>query len=108
MNTLFERGTPPTPADLVPLCIPELWENEWTYIKECLDTAWISSVSAYVDRFEAGLANLISAPYAVAVVNGTAALLISMLVAGVQADDKVLVSSMTFIAPVNVICHVGV
>jgi perosamine synthetase len=107
MNTPFEPGTPPPSADFVPLCIPELRGNEWTYIKDCLDTAWVSSVGAYVDRFEAGLANFVGAPYAVAVVNGTAALHISLLVSGVQPGDEVLVSSMTFIAPVNAIRYAG-
>ncbi len=106
MNTLFEPGTPPS-EDFVPLCIPELRGNEWKYIKECLDTAWVSSVGAYVDRFEAGMADLVGAPYAVAVVNGTAALHISLLVSDVQPDDEVLISTMTFIAPVNAIRYAG-
>jgi len=107
MSILFEPGTPPSSADYVPLCIPELRGNEWKYIKECLDTAWVSSVGAYVDRFEAGMADFVGTPYAVAVVNGTAALHISLLVAGVQPDDEVLVSTMTFIAPVNAIRYAG-
>ena len=106
MNTPFEPGTPPQEG-FVPLCVPEIRGNEWKYIKECLDTTWVSSVGAYVDRFETGLADFVGTPYAVAVVNGTAALHISLLVSGVQPEDEVLVSSMTFIAPVNAIRYAG-
>ena len=107
MNTQFEPGSPPPSADFVPLCIPELRGNEWRYIKECLDTAWVSSVGSYVDRFETELAHFVGAKHAVAVVNGTAALHISLLVSGIQPEDEVLVSSMTFIASVNAIRYAG-
>ena len=53
-------------------------------VKECLDTNWVSSVGSYVDRFEAALAAYVGAKYAVATVNGTAALHIALLVAGVE------------------------
>lgn len=106
MNTAFKPRTPPQEG-FVPLCIPEIRGNEWKYIKECLDTNWVSSVGAYVDRFEDGLADFVGAPYAVAVVNGTSALHISLLLAGVEPGDEVLVSSMTFIAPVNAIRYAG-
>lgn len=107
MSTQFEPGAPPPSADFIPLCIPELRGNEWTYIKECLDTAWVSSVGSYVDRFEAGLAQYVGAKHAVAVVNGTSALHIALLVSGVHPEDEVLVSTMTFIAPVNAIRYAG-
>jgi perosamine synthetase len=107
MNTQFEPGAPPPSADYVPLCIPELRGNEWAYIKECLDTGWVSSVGSYVDRFEADLARYVGIQHAVAVVNGTAAIHIALLVAGIQPEDEVLVSTMTFIAPVNAIRYAG-
>jgi perosamine synthetase len=107
MSIQFEPGTPPPSADYVPLCIPELRGNEWTYIKECLDTGWVSSVGAYVDRFEADLARYVGRQHAVAAVNGTAAIHIALLVSGIQPNDEVLVSSMTFIAPVNAIRYAG-
>jgi len=102
----FEPGAP-IPAGYIPLCVPEIRGNEWTYIKECLDTNFVSSVGAYVDRFERDIAARVGTRYAVATVNGTAALHIALLVAGVQPDDEVLVSTLTFIAPVNAICYVG-
>jgi perosamine synthetase len=94
-------------AGFVPLCVPELGGNEWRYVKECLDTNWVSSVGSYVDRLERALADATGAKYAVATVNGTAALHVALLVAGVQPGDEVLVSTLTFIAPVNAIRYVG-
>lgn len=107
MSTSFEPGAPPPDADFVPLAIPEVRGNEWHYIKECLDTGWVSSVGSYVDRFEQMAADHIGVPHAVATVNGTAALHTALLVAGVAPDDEVLVSTMTFIAPVNAIRYAG-
>jgi perosamine synthetase len=99
-------GAPP-PSDFIPLIVPEIRGNEWKYIKECLDTNWVSSVGTYVDRFEKMMAERAGTKYAIATVNGTAALHVALLLAGVQADDEVLVSSLTFIAPVNAIRYVG-
>jgi perosamine synthetase len=98
-------GTPPD--DVIPLSVPEIRGNEWKYVKDCLDTNWVSSVGSYVDRFERMVAERAGTKYAVATVNGTAALHIALLLAGVQADDEVLVSSLTFIAPANAIRYVG-
>ncbi|HEY9428674.1 MAG TPA: LegC family aminotransferase [Gemmatimonadaceae bacterium] len=97
----------PAAAGFVPLCVPELRGNEWTYVKECLDTNWVSSVGAYVDRFEHAMADRVGVAHAVATVNGTAALHIALQLAGVRADDEVLVSTLTFIAPANAIRYVG-
>lgn len=87
--------------------MPEIRGNEWKYIKECLDTNWVSSVGSYVDQFERMMAERVGTKYAIATVNGTAALHIALLLAGVQADDEVLISSLTFIAPANAIRYVG-
>jgi perosamine synthetase len=77
--------------------------NEWKYIKECLDTNWVSSVGVFVDRFERMLADYTGTAHAIATVNGTSALHIALLVSGVRPDDEVLVSTLTFIAPANAI-----
>ncbi len=106
MSIAFEPGAS-APAGVIPLCVPEIRGNEWTYIKECLDTNFVSSVGAYVERFEREIAARVGTRYAVATVNGTAALHIALLIAGVQPDDEVLVSTLTFIAPVNAIRYVG-
>lgn len=76
-------------------------------MKECLDTGWVSSVGSYVDRFEEMVAQQAGTKYAVATVNGTSALHTALLVAGVKPEDEVLVSTLTFIAPVNAIRYVG-
>ena len=102
----FEPGAP-APAGFVPLCIPEVCGNEWAYIKNCLDTGWVSSVGSYVDRFERMVADYVGVKYAVATVNGTAALHIALLLAGVERDDEVLVSTLTFIAPANAVRYIG-
>ena len=91
----------------IPLSVPEVRGNEWEYVKECLDTSWVSSVGPYVERFEQLVAAQAGTKYAVATVSGTSALHISLLVAGVRPDDEVLVSTLTFIAPVNAIRYVG-
>lgn len=107
MNTQSDAPAPILgaipPKGVVPLCVPNLDGNEWAYIKECLDTGWVSSVGSFVDRFEQELARYVGSHYAVATVSGTAALHIALLVAGVEPDDEVLVSTLTFIAPVNAI-----
>lgn len=95
------------PSNFIPLCIPEIRGNEWQYIKACLDSGWVSSVGAYVERFEQIVAEYVGAKYAVATVNGTAALHIALLVAGVQPGDEVITSDLTFIAPINAIRYVG-
>ena len=97
----------PAAAGFIPLIVPEICGNEWLYVKDCLDTAWVSSVGSYVERFEQMVAQQAGTKYAVATVNGTAALHIALLVGGVRADEEVLVSTLTFIAPVNAIRYVG-
>ncbi|HEX6965405.1 MAG TPA: LegC family aminotransferase [Gemmatimonadaceae bacterium] len=91
----------------VPLCEPAIRGNAWDYVKDCLDTGWVSSVGAYVDRFEREVADAVGTAYAVATMNGTAALHTALLVAGVEPDDEVLVSTLTFIAPANAIRYAG-
>lgn len=93
--------------DGIALCVPEIRGNEWAYIKECLDTGWVSSVGSYVTRFEKMLSSKIGVQHAISAVNGTAALHIALLCAGVQPDDEVLVSTLTFIAPANAIRYAG-
>ena len=91
----------------IPLCTPEIRGNEWKYIKECLDTNWVSTAGTFVSRFEEEIATYVGVRHAVATMNGTAALHVALLVAGVRPDDEVLVSSLTFVAPANAIRYVG-
>ncbi len=92
---------------MIPLSIPSIQGNEWKYIKECLDTGWVSSVGSYVNKFEEIVADYVGTKYAIATVNGTSALHLSLLVCGAQPDDEVIVPTLTFIAPVNVIKYCG-
>lgn len=86
---------------------PYFGGNEWLYVKECLDTGWVSSVGKYVDLFEAKLAEFTGVKRAVAVVNGTAALHICLKLAGVERDDEVLIPALTFIATANAVTYCG-
>lgn len=90
-----------------PLHAPVVDGNAWAYVKDCLDTGWVSTVGSWVDRFEAMLADATGARHAVATVNGTAALHAALLVAGVQPGDEVLVPSFTFVASANAISYCG-
>lgn len=106
MSMSFEPGA--APADgTIPLCVPELSGNEWKYVKECLDTNWVSSAGPFVDRFERMVADFVGARFGVATASGTAALHIALLVAGIEPDEEVIVSSLTFVAPANAIRYVG-
>jgi len=101
----FEPGG--APQGFIPLCVPAMRGNEWKYVKECLDTNWVSSVGPFVDRFERMTAEYVGTRHAVATVNGTAALHIALIIAGVQPDEEVLTSTLTFIAPANAARYVG-
>ncbi|MAG68703.1 MAG: aminotransferase DegT [Acidobacteria bacterium] len=93
----------PEPKGLIALSEPVISGNEWLYIKDCLDTGWVSTVGAYVTRFEEAVASYVDAKYAVATVNGTSALHVSLISCDVQPDDEVIVPALTFISSVNVI-----
>lgn len=77
--------------------------NEKKYLLECIDSSFVSSVGKYVDRFEQDLCEFTGAKHAVAVVNGTAALHISLLLAGVKPGDEVLIPALTFVATANAV-----
>jgi perosamine synthetase len=92
---------------MIPLSVPNLSGNEWKYIKDCLDTNWVSSVGSYVSLFEEKVAAFCSVKHAIATSNGTAALHISLLLAGVKQGDLAIVPNITFVAPVNTIRYLG-
>jgi perosamine synthetase len=100
--TPFEPGAL-APAGTIPLSVPEIRGNEWKYVRECLDSNWVSSAGPFVDRFERMVGDYVGTKHAVATVNGTAALHTALLVAGVEPDDEVLVPALTFIAPANAV-----
>lgn len=86
---------------------PRFRGNEWIYLKECLDSTFVSSVGKFVDRFENELAAFTGAKRAVAVVNGTAALHVALRLAGVEASDEVILPALTFIATTNAVTYCG-
>lgn len=92
---------------MIPLSEPSLSKNEWLYVKQCLDSGWVSSAGPFIGRFETTVRNYISTSHAVAVVSGTAALHLSLRIAGVSLDDEVLVPTLSFIAPANAIRYCG-
>ncbi|MEO1263443.1 MAG: LegC family aminotransferase [Bacteroidota bacterium] len=86
---------------------PNISGNEWKYVKECLDTAWVSSAGSYVSKFEEMVADFSGAKYGVATVNGTAALHISLQLSGVERDDLVILPNITFVASANAVKYIG-
>jgi perosamine synthetase len=97
----------PQNKDNVSLHEPQFSGNEWAYVKECLDTGWVSSVGKYVERFEHDLAEFTGAKRAVAVVNGTAALHVCLQLVGVKPGAEVLVPALTFVATANAVTYCG-
>jgi perosamine synthetase len=91
----------------IPNAVPCLRGNEWQYLKECLDSNWVSSVGPFVERFERALASWVGVRHGVATVNGTAALHVALLVAGVEAGDEVIVPTLTFAATANAVRYCG-
>ncbi len=95
------------PEPAIPLAEPVIGGNEWAYVKECLDSGWVSTAGAFVGRFEAEFAKYLGSEHAVAAASGTAALHVALLAAGVRPDDEVLMPSFTFIAPANAVRYAG-
>lgn len=81
--------------------------REWEYVKECLDSGWVSYAGQYVDRFERMLEQATGARHAVAMASGTAALHIGLIVCGVRPGEEVLVPGLTFVATANAVAHAG-
>jgi perosamine synthetase len=86
---------------------PSLGGNEWAYVKDCLDSTWVSYVGQYVDQLESMLADFTGVKQVVAVVNGTAALHMALKLAGVEPGDEVFVPALTFVATANAVTYCG-
>ncbi len=93
--------------DFIPLHEPRFRGNEKKYVLDCIDSTYVSSVGKFVDDFEKQLAAYTGAKYAVAAVNGTAALHMAMLVAGVKQGEMVITQALSFIATSNAIAYIG-
>ncbi|MBU1341212.1 MAG: LegC family aminotransferase [Proteobacteria bacterium] len=94
-----------SPDDVIPLHEPFFYGNEKKYINDCIDTRFVSSIGAYVTQFETLLAEFTGAKHVIATVNGTSALHISLLMAGVRQGDEVLVPALTFVATANAVTY---
>ncbi len=105
--TDFIRSTFQEPSDFIPLHDPRFIGNEKKYMVECIDSNFVSSVGEFVGRFEKMCAEYTGAKYAIAAMNGTSALHIALLLAGVQRDDEVITQALTFIATANAISYTG-
>lgn len=92
-------------SDFIPLHEPRFEGNEKKYVIETIDTAFVSSVGAYVDTFEEKMTEISQTERAVAVVNGTAALQVALRLAGVKQGDEVLTQALTFVATANSIAY---
>jgi aminotransferase in exopolysaccharide biosynthesis len=93
--------------EFIPLHAPVFRGSERALVLDAIESTFVSSVGAYVDRFEHDTATVCGSPRAVAVMNGTAALHISLVLAGVQRDDLVVTQSLTFVATCNAIAYCG-
>jgi aminotransferase in exopolysaccharide biosynthesis len=91
----------------IPLHEPVFLGNEKRYLEACIDSTFVSSVGRFVDRFEEMVADYTGAQYAVATVNGTAALHIALKLVGVGEGSEVITQPLTFIATCNAISYCG-
>ncbi|MDC0992868.1 LegC family aminotransferase [Alphaproteobacteria bacterium] len=86
---------------------PRFVGNEQRYVQDCIKSTYVSSVGAYVERFESELAAYTGVRRAVAVVSGTASLQVALRLAGVEANDEVIVPALTFVATANAVNYQG-
>ena len=103
----FIRSTFHEENEFIPLHAPQFHGNERNYVMDAIDSTYVSSVGKYVDLFEEMLCDITGAKHAIAIVNGTNALHLSLLLAGVKAEDEVITQPLTFIATANAIRYCG-
>jgi aminotransferase in exopolysaccharide biosynthesis len=93
--------------EFIPLHEPKFLGNEKKYLNDCIDSTFVSSVGKYVDMFEKQFAKKVGSKYAIATVNGTSALHVSLILADVTQDDEVITQALTFIATCNAVSYIG-
>ncbi|WP_320667171.1 LegC family aminotransferase [Prochlorococcus sp. MIT 1307] len=79
----------------------------WEYVKECIDSGWVSTAGKYVNQFEEELCKYTGADYAIAVTNGTVALRLALSIINVKPDEEVIIPPLTFVATANAVCHLN-
>jgi perosamine synthetase len=95
------------PNPLIALHEPEFSGSAWENVRDCLDSTFVSSVGKYVNQFENQLEEYTGAKHAIAVVNGTTALQVALVLAGVNPGDEVLIPALSFVATANAVAHCG-
>jgi len=103
----FVRKVFNQPEGFIPLHVPHFGGNEKKYLTDTIDSTFVSSVGAYVTQFEKMMADITGARYVIATVNGTTALHLAMVLAGVKYNDEVITQPLTFVATANAITHAG-
>jgi perosamine synthetase len=103
----FVRKSFQKPEGFVPLHAPYFGGNEKKYVLDTIESTFVSTVGAYVNRFEEMMQEITGAKYAIATTNGTIALQLALLVAGIKQGDAVLTQPLTFAATANAIAHAG-
>lgn len=91
----------------IPVAAPALIGNEKEYVSDCLNSTWISSKGAYIDRFESMFADFVGVRHAITCSNGTVALHLALLARGVGAGDEILVPTFTYVATANAVTYCG-
>lgn len=91
----------------IPLSFPTIGEKEAQYVMDCLQSKWISSAGAYVERFERAFAEVTGSRHAISCSNGTAALHLALLALGLQPGEEVITPALTFVACANAITYCG-
>ena len=92
---------------MIPLSVPNLKGNELLYVKQAVESEWVSTAGPYVSQFEKEIAEYVKVPSAVACQSGTAGLHIALQICGVERQDLVIVPTLTFIAAVNPVRYLG-
>ena len=100
----FVRGVYRTKKN-IPLHVPKFIGNEKKYLRECIDSTFVSSVGKFVDQFEKKIAKYTGARYAIATTNGTSALHVSLILAGVEKNNEVITQPLNFVASCNAISY---
>ena len=99
---------PSSPEQPIALHEPDFRGTQaWAYVKDCLDTGFVSTAGRWVSRFEQDLASATGAAHAVAVTNGTVALRLALHLVGVAPGDEVLLPPLSFVATANAVAHIG-
>ena len=105
LSKILPTATPQSPIGLHE---PDFSESKaWDYVKDCLDSGWVSSAGEWVSRFEEQICQVTNAKYAIAVTNGTVALRLALHLVGVRAGEEVIMPPISFIATANSAAHIG-